>query len=81
MFQVVILNSRIENERPVIFEGTCQSVFLPGDEGEFEILDFHKPIITKLKKGLIVVDNKAELYIQGGIVKMNRQRLLAVVDL
>ena len=51
MFQVLILDALPEKSEQPIFEGTAMSVILPGAEGEFEILDFHKPIISKLKKG------------------------------
>ena len=81
MFEVLIIHSHIRGDNPVIYQGQCMSVFLPGADGEFEVLDFHKPIITKLKKGFIVVDNKEELFIHDGVAKMNRQRLVAVVDL
>ena len=80
MFQVLILNAHPEVPNPV-FEGRSSSVILPGVEGEFEILDFHKPIISRLKKGFIVVDNSREIPIRGGIVKMKFQSLVAMVEL
>lgn len=80
MFQVLILNSRPEAKKPVLFQGQSQSIFLPGQTGEFEILDFHKPVISRLKKGAILVDNEKAFPIKGGIVKMDHQRLVAMVD-
>jgi F-type H+-transporting ATPase subunit epsilon len=82
MFQVVIVNSRFSSPQTnVLFEGHATSMILPGKDGEFEILDFHKPIISKLKKGVIVVDNEKEYAIRGGIAKMSKQNLIAIVDL
>ena len=81
MFQVLILKSRPEEKNPILFQGQSKCVFLPGDEGEFEILDFHKPIMSRLKKGTIVVDNNKEFPIQGGVVKMNHQSLVAMVEI
>ncbi len=82
MFNVLILNAKPEQvDRAVVFEGTSQSVLLPGTEGEFEVLDFHKPIISRLKKGLIVVDNLKEYSIRGGIMAMGQQKLIAFVDI
>ena len=80
MFHVLILNSRIKTQEEILFEGQAASVLLPGKEGEFEVLDFHKPIISRLKKGSIVVDNSKEFPILDGIVKMDRQSLVAVVE-
>lgn len=80
MFQVLILNTMPERANSVIFEGHSSSVILPGSEGEFEILDFHKPILSRLKKGVIVVDNEKEIMIAGGVMSMNKQQLVAMVD-
>ena len=81
MFHVLILSSRPKGGDGVLFEGQSSTVSLPGKDGEFEILDFHKPIISLLKKGLIVVDNKNEFLIKGGVAKMSRQSLVAMVDM
>ena len=81
MFHILILNSRPKTQEVVLFEDQVKSVSLPGKDGEFEILDFHKPIISVLKKGLLVVDNEKEFLIHGGVAKMSRQSLVAVVDL
>lgn len=81
MFQVVILNARLKAREDIIFDNQASSVVLPGVDGEFEILDFHKPIISRLKKGTILVDNNQEYLIEGGVAKMDRQSLVAIVDL
>ncbi len=80
MFQLTILSSQPERNDHVIFEGQSKSVVLPGADGEFEILDFHKALISRLKKGLIVVDNQKELPIKGGIAAMSKQHLLIIAD-
>ena len=80
MFHILILNSRIKNREEVLFEGQAASVLLPGREGEFEVLDFHKPIISRLKKGVLLVDNSNAFAIEGGVVKMSSQNLVAMVD-
>ena len=80
MFHVLILNSRLKSAEDILFEDKSRSVFLPGTEGEFEVLDFHKPVISRLKKGVIVVDNVKEFLIEGGVVKMQNQSLVAIVD-
>jgi len=52
MFNVSVLD-----QAHVIFDGVATSVKLPGDQGEFEVLDFHKPIVSFLVRGDIVIDN------------------------
>ena len=80
MFHVLLLNARLKNREDILFEGDARSVFLPGEEGEFEVLDFHKPLISRLKKGVIVVDNEKEFPVEGGVVKMRYQSMVAMVD-
>ena len=81
MFQLLIINSRLQGKEQIVYQGSPSSVVLPGEEGEFEILDFHRPIISRLKKGSIIVDNKKEIPIKGGLAKMDHQKLVAMVDL
>ncbi len=75
MFNVAILD-----QAHVIFDGVAHSVILPGDEGEFEILDFHKPIISFLRRGEIVIDDMG-FPISRGIMKFYREQLIALVEL
>ena len=64
MFHVTVLNPQ-----SVLFEGDAESVFLPGDEGEFELLTHHAPIVSVLRAGKIVIDWKTAIAIQKGMVK------------
>ena len=74
MFNVTILNPKHE-----LFEGKAKSVILPGDRGEFEILDFHKPIISFLKEGNVIIDGKY-LAIKRGVVNFYNAKLVALVE-
>lgn len=80
MFQVLIFKSRPKGSEEIVYQGQANSVILPGSEGEFEVLNFHKPIMSRLKKGLIVVDNTREFLVAGGVVKMAGQSLVAIID-
>ncbi len=75
MFKVTILNPK-----RVIFEGEAKSVFLSGDSGEFEILEFHKPLISILKRGEIVIDQKKSVTIDKGIMRMFKNEFVALVE-
>jgi F-type H+-transporting ATPase subunit epsilon len=74
MFNVTILNPKHE-----LYEGRAKSVILPGDRGEFEILDFHRPVISLLKEGSIIIDGKY-LAIKRGVAKFHKGELVALVE-
>ena len=63
-----------------LFEGSAWSVFAPGATGEFEILDLHKPIVSVLKSGRIIIDWKKEIPIKRGAVRVAGSELVAVVE-
>ena len=75
MFNVTVLD-----QANVIFNGIANSVVLPGDEGEFEILDFHKPIVSFLKRGDIIIDEMG-FPISRGIIRFYKNQLIALVEL
>ncbi len=74
MFPVLLI-SQID----VVFEGAADSVTLPGDEGEFEVLDFHHDIISLLMEGNIVIDGRY-YPIRKGIAKFYKNELVALVE-
>ena len=74
MFNVTILNPKHE-----LYEGRAKSVILPGDRGEFEILDFHRPVISLLKEGSIIIDGKY-FAIKRGVAKFHKGELVALVE-
>jgi F-type H+-transporting ATPase subunit epsilon len=45
----------IISPQEIIFSGEVSEVFLPGKEGNFEVLNDHAPIISLLQKGEIKV--------------------------
>jgi len=75
LFKVIIAT-----RKRILFEGDAWSVFLPGAEGEFEVMEFHKAILSLLKKGRIVVDWKQSFSIQRGVVRVAEGQLAAAVE-
>ena len=75
MFKVTILNPK-----RTIYEGEAESIFLAGDKGEFEVMEFHKPIISLLKQGEIIIDWSRSMAITKGVVKMYKDKLVALVE-
>ena len=75
-----MIDVSIINQAQVIFEGVAKSVILPGDYGEFEIMQFHWPIVSVLKKGEIIIDNMG-FPISKGIARFGEEKLVALVEL
>ena len=73
-----MLQITLQNRKEIIFDGLAESVFLPGEYGEFEILPFHAPIISTLKKGRLRIDDLF-LEINCGIAKMDESNKLIVL--
>ena len=46
----------IVSPEKTIFSGEAKSVYLPGSEGHFQVLNNHAPIVSTLKKGEILID-------------------------
>ena len=63
-----------------LYQGEAWSVFLPGASGEFEVLELHKPILSLLRKGRIIIDWQKQIPINSGTVKMTGDELIAIVE-
>jgi F-type H+-transporting ATPase subunit epsilon len=73
--KVVVLSSQ-----DVLFEGAARSVFLPGDLAEFELLDYHAPILSMLRRGDVVIDGRARIAIERGMVKFDQNECTVLVE-
>ena len=71
---------KILNPKHVVFEGSVESVFLPGDSGEFELLAYHVPIVSLLKEGEIVVDWKTRIPIRKGMVRFYDEQCVILLE-
>ncbi len=67
------------NPQEVIFEGKAKAVILPGEQGVFEILPFHKRTLNRLISGTLFIDEKS-FSIKRGIVKVNQNRVTIIVE-
>ena len=63
----------------VIFQGDAESVVLPGDTGVFEVMSYHKRVISRLLGGQIEVDGQP-FPIARGVAKVENNKVLAVVE-
>lgn len=75
MFQVTALSAKA-----VVFEGEAWSLFVPGDEGEFEILEHHAPIVSLLRAGRIVIDWEKSIPIQRGMMQFHDNECVLLIE-
>jgi F-type H+-transporting ATPase subunit epsilon len=66
--------------KQTVFEDDVKSVFLPGDLAEFEILDYHAPIVSLLRPGNVVVDGDRNIPIRRGMVKFDRNECVILIE-
>jgi F-type H+-transporting ATPase subunit epsilon len=74
------MNVTILSPRRVMHAGKARRVFLPGDLAEFEILDYHAPIVSLLRAGDVVVDGRTRVPIHRGMVKFDRDECMILVE-
>lgn len=65
---------RIISTADIVFEGSAESVTLPGAMGSFTVLPHHAPLISTLVKGDIVYrtgEEEHSVATDGGLVDVN----------
>jgi len=63
----------------IIFEGTANSIIFPGEYGVFEVQPYHKPLVSRLMSGNLVIDGR--LYpIRRGLVGLNHNKATIIVE-
>lgn len=82
------------NATRILYEGNAKEVILPGEEGEFAVLDFHQALLSSLTKGIIrIIASEAmrrtgriseklfqvNIGINKGLAKMIRNELVIMV--
>lgn len=75
----MLLDVSILNSSEVVFEGKVKSVVVPGEEGVFEVMPFHKRIISRLISGTIMIDEKV-LTIRRGIAKVDQNKVIILIE-
>ncbi len=79
------LNLKIVSPEKIVFNGSVESVTVPGSLGRFEILIDHAPIISSLEKGNVdykTVDGELNSFdILGGFVEVQKNKVSLCVEL
>ncbi len=75
----MLIDVSILSPTRVVFEGKAKSITLPGEEGVFEVLPFHKAILTRLISGTLFLDEQA-VSIRRGLVSVNQNKVTIIVE-
>ena len=74
-----MLDAVIYTPEKLLFKGKAGSIVFPGEQGTFEVLPYHKPLVARLVGGTIMVDDKA-FVIRCGIAGISRNQATVVVE-
>ena len=64
----------------VLYQGKANQIIFPGEQGMFEVLPSHRPMVSLLLPGTIVIDEAQVLPIERGVVKVAFDQITAIVE-
>jgi len=64
----------------LLYQNEVESVFLTGDQGEYELLPYHYPVLGVLTEGNIIVNWKEAIPIKFGLVKFFANDCVILVE-
>lgn len=74
-----LLNVKIVTPEKILFQGRADHVMLPGEGGVFEVLPFHKALLSRLLAGTIVVDDKL-FPVMRGVVQVSLNQVTVIME-
>ena len=63
----------------ILFQGRAERAIFPGTQGTFEVGPFHRPLVSRLKSGYVVVDQQTFPICQG-VVRVEKNRIVSLVE-
>ncbi len=68
----------------VLFSGPAQAVVVPGDEGDFQVLTDHAPLVTAVRPGVVGIADAAgrhhRVFVRGGFAEVNPLGLILLAE-
>jgi F0F1-type ATP synthase epsilon subunit len=64
----------------MLFEGEVESVYLSGDEGEFELLPYHYPILSAIPEGEIKIANQPSIPLRAGVMMFQDNQCIIIIE-
>ena len=68
----------------VLFSGAAQAVLVPGDEGDFQVLSDHAPVMTAVRPGVVGINDAQgkhlRIYVRGGFADASKNGLILLAE-
>jgi len=64
----------------LVYQNEIQSIFLTGDQGEYELLAYHYPLLGVLKKSNVIINWNEKVPIKSGIVRFFANECTIMVE-
>ena len=75
-----MLHIVVTSPERVLFDGTARSVIFPGEQGTFEVLTLHRPLVSLLTAGTMYIDGRA-IPIRRGVMRVTNDEVTTIVEL
>lgn len=76
---MILLDVTVLSPTQVIFEGKARNMIVPGEQGVFEVLPFHKRILSRLLAGTMLIEERS-FPMRRGIIKVNKNRVTVIME-
>lgn len=76
----MLLDVLVLTPKKIIFDGKAKRVVLPGEQGVFEVLPFHKTMLSRLISGTLFIGEQSIL-IRRGVVKVLNNKVVIIIEL
>ena len=64
----------------VLFSGAVQAVLVPGNEGDFQVLADHAPVMTSVRPGVVAIDDPQgkhrRIFVRGGFADASKNGVI-----
>lgn len=64
----------------MLYEGGAESVIFPGEQGVFEVLSYHKPLLSRLISGKLIINQEHIFPIRRGVVGIHSNKATVIVE-
>ena len=68
----------------MLFNGPAQSVLVPGNEGDFLVLNDHAPVMTAMRPGVVGIDDAEgkhrRVFVRGGFADTSQKGLILLAE-
>ena len=79
---ILRFNLQVMSLKGMAFDDFVESVYLCGDNGEFELLAYHHPLVASIPEGNLNIADYGSIPIKVGVLsfKNNQCRIIAEID-